>query len=147
MRIVYAFLVVVVSVILFMLPVSEAVYDFRTDLREDEFSSTTAVGQTTENVTLLREVYDDDTETISILSDDSDDSPAYSSYNTTSRQLGISGLADNLTRTLTVSYDVDALAGSAALNTFVGYIPWIWLLIIIVFPIAGLAAVFLGRAD
>ena len=130
-----------------MLPVSEAVYDFRTDLREDEFTSPTGVGVTSANVTLGEPVYDDDTGTIDYFSDLSTDVPAYSSYNATSRQLLVSGLTANTTRVLSIFYDVDALAGSDALNNFVGYIPWIWLLIIIVFPIAGLAAIFTGRAD
>ena len=130
-----------------MLPVSGAVYDFRTDLREDDFSSTTVAGQTTENVTLHKPVYDDDIDTIDIVSDESADTPAYNSYDNTTRVVNITGLSANLTRTLTVSYDVDALEGGDALNTFVGYIPWIWMLIIIVFPIAALAAIFTGRAD
>lgn len=130
-----------------MLPVSGAVYDFRTDLREDEFTSPTGVLVTTANVTLGKPVYDNDTSTIDYFSDLSTDVPVYSSYNATSRQLGVAGLTDNTTRTLTITYDIDALGGSDALNTFVGYVPWMWMLLIIVFPIAGLAAIFTGRAD
>lgn len=130
-----------------MLPVSGAVYDFRTDLRTDEFTSPTGVGVTSANVTLGEPLYDDDTQTIDILSDLSTDTPAFSSYTTATRVVNISGLSANTTRILTVSYDVDALGGSDALNTFVGYVPWMWMLIIIVFPIAGLAAIWTGRAD
>lgn len=130
-----------------MLPVSRAVYDFRTDLRTDEFSSTTVAGQTSENVTLHKSVYDDDTDTIDILSDESTDTPAFNTYDTATRVVNITGLTADTTRVLSVSYDIDALEGSDALNTFVGYVPWIWMLIIIVFPIAGIAAVFTGRAD
>ena len=129
-----------------MLPVSRAVYDFRTDLRTDEFFSTTAVSQTSENVTLGKPVYDDDTGTIDILSDLSTDNATYNSYNTTTRVLNIINLTDNTTRILSVSYDIDALEGSDALNTFVGYVPWIWMLIIIVFPMVGIAAIWTGRA-
>ena len=130
-----------------MLPVSRAVYDFRTDLRTDEFSSTTVGSQTSENVTLGKPVYDDDTGTIDILSDESTDTPAFSSYTTATRVVNISGLSANTTRVLAVSYDIDALEGSDALNTFVGYVPWIWMLIIIVFPMVGIAAIWTGRAE
>ena len=145
MRIFYAFLVIVVAAILFMLPVSDAIYDFRTDLREDEFISATGVGVDTANVTLGKPVYDDDTGTIDILSDLATDVPAYSSYNGTSRQIGVSGLTANTTRTLTVSYDIDALGGSGAINNIMDIIPFIWMLIIIAFPMAALFAIFTGR--
>ena len=131
---------------LWMLPITAAIYDFRTDVQEDSFTSDTAVGQTTDNVTLSKVLYDNDTQTIDILSSISDDVPAYSSYNGTTRLLGISSLSANTTRTLTVSYDVDALSASNAINNFLDAISWIWLLCIAVFPMAALAAIFLGRA-
>lgn len=145
MRIFNAFLIIVAAAILFMIPISAAIYDFRTDLREDTFTSPTGVGVTTANVTLLKPVYDDDTETIDFLSDLATDIPAYSSYNSTSRQLGISGLTANTTRILTVSYDIDALQGSDAINTVCNIIPYIWMLCIIAFPMAALLAIFTGR--
>jgi len=146
MRIFYAFLVMVTTAMLWMLPITVAVYDFRTDIQEDTFTSDTAVGQTTENVTLTQELYDDDTSTIDILSSLSDDAPAYASYNGTSRLLGISGLSENTTRTLTVFYDVSALVGNDAINNLLDIVPWIWMLCIIAFPMAAIAAIFIGRA-
>ena len=146
MRIFYAFLVMVTTAMLWMLPITAAIYDFRTDVQEDTFTSDTAVGQTTENVTLSEVLYDNDTQTIDILSSISGDVPAYASYNGTTRLLGISGLSANTTRSLTVSYDVDALAGSDAINNLLDIVPWIWMLCIIVFPMAALAAIFIGRA-
>ena len=137
MRIFYAFLIVVVAAILFMLPMTEAAYDFRTDLREDTFSSDTGVGVTTANVTLHKPVYDDDTDTIDIASDLGTDTPVYSSYNSTTRQLGVSGLTTNTSRTLTVSYDIDALNGSSAINSLVDRIPWIWMIVTIAFAPAA----------
>ena len=147
MRIFYAFLVIVTTVILFLLPISSAVYDFQTDLREDDFTVNTAVGVTTANVTLLRPIYDNDTSTIGMISDTSDDVPLYSSYNTTTRALAMSGLSANTTRTITVSYDIDALEGSDAINTFVDQIEWIWILMLIAFPAAALVAIFLRRRE
>jgi len=130
-----------------MLPVSEAVYDFRTELREDEFTSPTGVGVASANVTLGEELYDDDTGTIDYQSDLATDAPATSSYNATSRQLLVSGLTDNTTRILIVSYDVNALEGYDAIGLVADRWPFIWMLLIIVFPIGAFAAMFMGRAD
>ena len=68
-----------------------------------------------------------------------------SSYNTTTRALAINGLSANATRTLTVEYDVFALTDANAVDTFLDYFPYIWILIIVAFPIAALAALFVGR--
>ena len=130
-----------------MLPVSEAVYDFRTELREDELSSTTGVGATSVNETLGKPIYDDDTGTIDILSDDSTDVPAFEAYDSTSHSVNITGLTASTTRVLLVSYDVDALEGFDAIVLIVDRFPFIWLLLIIAFPIAAFAAMFMGRAD
>lgn len=145
MRIFYSFLVIATAAMLWMLPITASIYDFRTDLQEDTFSTDTAVGVTTANVTLSDELYDDDTQTIDILSSISDDVPAYSSYNGTTRLLGISGLSANTTRVLTVTYDVDALAGSDAINNFLDVVPWVWLMCIAVFAPAALVSMFVGR--
>lgn len=146
MRIFNAFLIIIVSAILFLLPLTEGIYDFRTDLQTDTFSVSTNATATAANVTLLNVLYDNDTTTISILSDTSADIPVYSSYNITSRDLEMSGLAVSTTRIITASYDVDALEGSDAINTIVGYVPFIWLLAIIGFAPAALVAIFTGRA-
>jgi len=135
----------VVAAILWMLPVTTAIYDFRTDLREDTFSNSTGVGVTTADITLFKPVYDDDTETIDILSDLATDVPAYSSYNGTSRQLGISGLTDNTSRIFTITYDIDALDGHDAISTLMDIIPFMWILVMVAFPMAALFAIFTGR--
>jgi predicted transcriptional regulator len=121
------------------------VYDYRTDVREDEFAVSTGGAETTGNVTLIKAVYDDDTQTIAITSDDADDTPAYSDYDTTTRELEVSGLAVSTNRTLTVAYDIDALSASAAISTLMDYLSWIWFILLAGFPAAAIAAVFMGR--
>ncbi len=145
MRILQAFLILVTSAILWLLPVSSAVYQFKTDVRADTFSATTAAGVTSANVTLLKALYLDDTSTISFTSNETTDIPLASSYNSTNRQLLVSGLGGSLTRTLDVSYDVYALTGGGAIDTLVSRLDFIWLLALIMLPVAGLAAIFLGR--
>lgn len=145
MRVFYAFLIIFAAVFLLLLPITEAVYDFRTDIRDDTFAVETGVGETTANVTLIKEVYDDDTETIDILSDLSSDSPAYGNYATATRELQVTGLTASENRTLTVSYDVDALVASPALNTLIGWTPYLWYICVFLFTPASLFAIFTGR--
>ena len=130
---------------MWLLPITTAIYDFRTDLRTDTFSTDTAAGVTSANETLLESLYEGDLGSIDIFSDDATDVPLGSSYNATSRLLNVTGLTANATRTLDVSYDVDALQGSEAINTLVDRVPWIWFLIIVAFGPAALFAIFTGR--
>lgn len=146
MRIFNAFLAIFASVILFLLPLTTAIYDFRTDLRTDTFSIATGVGVTSANETLLNDLYDGDIGSIDIASDDAADVPLANSYNATSRLLNITGLTDNTTRTLSISYDIDALLGSDAINILADRAPWIWMVMVIAFAPAALFAIFTGRA-
>ncbi len=145
MRIFNGFLILFTAVFLWLLPITTAIYDFRTDVRTDSFAHETLLGETTANVTLTKPVYDSDTNTIDILSSISTDSPAYASYNGTSRLLGIDGLVASENRTLTVSYDIDALEASDAINTLMDNLPYIWLICIAVFAPAALVALFTAR--
>ena len=131
-----------VSAILFMLPLTDAIYDFRTDLRTDTFSTLTAVGVESANETLLDDLYGGDTGSVDIDSDDATDNPLASSYNSTNQVLNIIGLTADTTRTLDITYAFDALQGSDAINNLVGRIPWIWMLVIIAFGPAALFAIF-----
>lgn len=145
MRIFTAGLVLVATAFLWLLPITSAVYDYRTDLREDTFTSALAAGITTANHTLTKPIFENDLGTITITSDLTGDTPALLSYNTSSRLIRISGLTANATRILNVSYDVDALAGNDAIATVASRVVFIWLLSLIIFPVAALAAIFLGR--
>ena len=147
MRIFIGFLIMFGSVLLWLLPSTDAAYDFRTDLREDTFTVETLTAVTTGNVTLVKDIYDDDVTTIEITSSDSDDAPLYSSYNGTSRLLAFSGLASSSNRTITITYDVDALVGNDAIDTLVTQLPWIYLFCVICFPAAGLALIIMGVRD
>lgn len=147
MRTVNILFVIMGAVILIMLPLTLAVYDFQTDLQTDIFTNcATAPADTTYTTTLSTALYGNNVQTISYASSLSTDVPAYSSYNSTNRNLVVMGLTDNSTRTLTIAYDVDALGGSAAINTFVGYVPFFWMAIILIFPAAVVIAIFIGRA-
>ena len=146
-RIFFAFTIVFAAVLLFLLPLSEGSYDFRTDLRYDSFTVATAVGTTNATIQLSTEIYDDDTSTLDIDSNDVDDTPLFYSYNGTTRALLVIGLADNTTRTLGVTYDIDALEAWGAIMTLADRIEWVWLIIIIGFAPAALVALFTHRRN
>ena len=146
MRIFHGFLIMMVAVILFMLPVTRAVYNYRTDIREDSFNYETGGAETTANVVLHTPLYDNDTDTISIFSDLATDIPLFSAYNTTTRLVDITGLTVAANRTLRVSYDVNSLSDHDSLDTLIGWIPFIWIILICVMPGAGIYAVVKGRA-
>lgn len=145
MRIAFAFFCVIGGAILWLFPITQAVYDFRTDPRTDSFTVSTAPADTTSTNTLLQAIYNNDTGTISYTSNVSEVPYVYS-YNTTSRELVTYGLADNTTRLLNVTYDIDALSSSAALSTLMTWWPFIYYLIATAFPIAGVVAVITHRA-
>lgn len=144
MRIAFAFIALTASFVLWLLPITTATYDFRTDVREDAFTVATATGNTSACVILLQPIYGDDTNTIGYISS-INETPTFSSYNSTTRELATSGLTENTTRTLTVSYDVNALTFSDAIDTFIDWVPFIWYMLIIAFPVAALVAIFTGR--
>jgi len=132
---------------LLALPITDAIYDFRTDVRTDSATVDTAVGVTTGSMVLHTSVYDDDTDTIGIISDNPDDAPLFVSYNGTSRQTSFSGLSANDTRLVSVSYDYDALTETPAINAFVDNLARIFLILVFAFIPAALVAIFMGRAD
>lgn len=138
-RVFTGFLILVFTVILMLLPISEGVYNFRTNPRTDSFTVTTAAGVTSANVVLIKNIYDDDTGTIVFASDDADDSPLFTSYNGTTRQVVFSGMAANTTRGLDITYDVDAWAAVPAMGTVSDVImPWLlFIFIFVLFPVAG----------
>jgi len=145
LRIFYSFLIVVTSVFLLLLPLSDMVYNYRTDPVTDLFSVDTALGQTSENVTLDDFVYDDDDDTIEIESS-IDEDPGFHSYNATSKTVWVESLTENSTRTLEITYDIDVITDSDAINNLLDRVAWIWMLICIAFPVASLAAIWTGRA-
>ncbi len=134
------------AVILFLLPVTNAIYAFRTDQKEDNVVISTAAGVTTANITLRKAIYDSDTSTLTMYSDNSTDIPLFSAYDNPTKTLLISGLSENLTRTMTLYYDYDSLNASTALDTVLDKLSWVWLICVICFVPAAIGAILLGRA-
>ena len=127
--------------LLWMLPFTEAAYDFRTDVKHDLFGITTAVGQTGDNVTLTAAVYGGSLAAIT-LSSSINETVNLLSYNATTRVLDMTGFTANKSRTMDVAYDVAALEANPAIDTFVSRLPFIWYLCLVAFVPLGLASIF-----
>jgi hypothetical protein len=132
------FLVLVLVSFLWMLPVSKAIYEYRTDVREDTFHVITTSGQTTVDLVLVRAVYLDDSETIAVSSNCTADSPIVEIYTVATRVVSLSGLAESESHLLIISYDISSLTGLSSVNTFLDWLPWIWVLILFMFPAAAI---------
>lgn len=145
MRIFYSFMIILVAVVLWLLPLSDMVYAYRTEPVTDESTLDTGVGETTADITLDNFVYDDDIDTISVSSSISE-VPAVSSYNGTTKTVSIASLTADDSRTLSITYDVDVITDNDAINTLLDRSAWIWMLTIITFPVASLAAIWTNRA-
>jgi hypothetical protein len=138
------FLIVLCSVIFWLLPVFDSIYEWKTEPRTDTFYNvSTGVAVTTANVTLLKPIYDDDTGTLSFFSYDSLDAPAYVSFNATTRQLVFNGLAASTNRTMEISYDVTAFAsGGGVFETLSDVAIYLLYIFFVVFPLGGLWVAF-----
>lgn len=121
---------------LILLPVNQGVYNFKNTQRTDTFTVTTATTTNT-SVQLFKAITDNDTSTINLASNDADDTPLFYSYNGTTRSLTVIGLAQNTTRSLDVAYDTPVVT-NAAMVGFLNVIPWIWVLIWVMFPIMAM---------
>lgn len=142
-RIVNAFLILAVTAILFMLPMDAAITACVSEPREDDFTVVTA-GSTNTTVQLFTALYENDTSLIDLSSNDVDDVPLFNSYNSTTRALVVTGLADNTTRTLTVGYDYATLTDYGAITTLFDKYPYIWYILLSVFPITAFVMVILA---
>ena len=138
-----AFLIILVAAILFMLPLTGAVYGFKTDVKTQTATITTGAAVTTADIVLSKALYDDDTSTISFTSNISE-APSITAYNPATHTLSTANLTAGVTRALGISYDVDALSSSAAMATIINALDFVWLLAIIAFAPAALAALFLA---
>ena len=141
MRIFYALLILFAVAVLFMLPMTEAIYDFRTDVREDNFTVPTGDISTNATVQLFTDIFEDDVSTIDLFSNLGTDNPTYSSYNATPRNLVVTDLTANTTRILTVFYDIDALRVHPAVHNLLDMIYFMWLLFLVGFPAAAIVAI------
>lgn len=114
-----------------------AAHALLTDLKEDIFTITTAVGSDNSTVQLYKKLYENDTSSIEFVSHDTGDIPLASTYNSTTRSLLILGLAENITRSIDVTYEIDAI-DNTSFTTALTALTFIWLIMIPLFALGGL---------
>ncbi len=123
-------------------PMMGGLESFRTDEQVDTFSSTTAGGETTENLTLTQSLFQDDTHYASVSSNYTDDVPLATAYNAGTQVLTISGLVASQTRALAITYEFGSLDSSV--DTVAGLVPTLWIVSIIAIIGLAIAVVVLG---
>lgn len=98
-----------ICVILLLSGAISAINSFRaTDITE-EYDITTAAGVVTANITLVHELFGDNTISAEVTSNNSLDAPIAFSYTSSTQVLQVTGLEVSQTRRLTIVYGTDAL--------------------------------------
>lgn len=139
-------LVIVLLMAIALPAITGAVKSFRTDVISQDFTLSTAAGITTGNVTLSHALWNSDvTEVTRISSDNSTDSPVADNYTTSSKRLNLTGLAPNITRTLTVDYRSAGLSEYAGADQISTNIPGIVIGFAALIPLTALAALLISR--
>jgi len=107
----------------FSSPILDGIKGWRTeDVSENHVSVTTAAGVETANITLDRDLFQDNaSEVISITSNITGEEPLATSYTASSNRLLVSALNEDDTRTLVVNYLADSESSvMAAIGPFLG---------------------------
>jgi hypothetical protein len=146
MKVVLTIIGVILVLLMFGLMMG-GIKDAQTDSRTDTFSVTTAPAETTADVVLVADLYNDSIlEITGLTSDVSTDNALQDSYVSATRTLTVRGLDDDETRTLTVTYRYDALTGdSASTGSFLGFIPIFVIIAVVLILVGGMIAVFSRR--
>jgi len=134
MAIVGAVIVVVIGLVMAPL-IFDQVHAVQTDPKSESFSVTTTTGETSATVTLSEPHFYDSPKEMSVTSDNTADNPSITSYDPSTRQVTIGGLAEATSRTLTITYLIDALKDFPGSRAFTGLIPLLY--IIGLFGLAG----------
>ena len=147
MKVVLTIIGVIVVLLMFgtlLLGIGEA----QTDARTDSFGAVvTGGGITTADVVLVAALYGDSNLNVtSIASSLGTDVPIVGTYTANTRTLQVNGLTASQTRTLTVIYKYDVLTGDKApVGTFLGFIPTLVIIAVVVIIIAALVMAFKNR--
>ena len=91
----------------FRTPILEGIEGWRTQDISDSFVVVTAAGQTTANVTLTEDLFQDATAQVDSITSTKTESPVATTYTAASNKLLVSALNASDNRTLTVTYDAD----------------------------------------
>jgi methionine synthase I (cobalamin-dependent) len=137
-----------IAIVLTMFPIiTDSVSTVQTDQNVESYAAVaTGIGETSADVVLSEDLYNGrSASVVSITSDNIGDTPVAGTYTALTNTLAVNGLKANDTRTLVVTYKIDALGDYTGLGAMAGLTPLlIWVAIIAVL-IGSIAAVFKGR--
>jgi hypothetical protein len=119
----------------------------QTDERTDGFAAVvTGGGITTAPVVLVADLYDNDIlNVVDITSDLITDVPLVGTYVPGTNTLNVVGLTAADTRTLTVTYEIDALTGSPGVGSFFNFLPLLVVIALVIIVVAAMIAAFKSR--
>ena len=134
------FSIIAVMIGIMMMPMLlSSLDDVQSEAASRTYSSTTGVGETTDDVAFTDPLYEDDTAYVSsITSDNGADTPAASSYTASTDTLTVSGLAASGTRVLVIAYEADSLANYTGMSDMVRMSGFIILAALIIAAFAAL---------
>lgn len=88
----------------------------------------TEVAEEEAEVTLYNDLYNDNLEyVVEITSSNDNDTPVATDYNDVTKKLTVGGLVAEVTRSLDINYDTDALANFTGVGAFLGLSPFLFL--------------------
>ena len=144
MKVVVIFIAVIILAI--ALPaVTTGVFDFRTDIIEEEFVMDTAGGVTNTTVQLGEPLWDASVAYAQVSSNDTTETPTTNSYTSATRALIITNLNAGTGHILTVSYNTEGLSGYTGAEAGVTKLPLAVVVSIVILPLALLVLLFLRR--
>ncbi len=118
--------IIMVSVMFVLFPIIlDSSHELQTDATtETEAAVVTGVGVTNADVVLTNDPWQDDVDyVLTITSDEVTDVPVANTYTTATNTLNITGLAADDSRTLTITYETDALGDYTGMGALVGIAP------------------------
>lgn len=127
-----------VAILMIIFPIiMSSTHDLKTDsIVQTAAAVVTGAGEVAADVVLTNDLYNDDNgSVISITSNNVADTPVAGTYTAATNTLNITGLAASDTRTLTITYEFDALTDYTGMSAMVGMTPlliWVAILAIVV---------------
>lgn len=121
--------------------------DYRTDELEETFNGNTGVGETSVDIQLECDLWQEVLSNASASTNVTDDDPSLSSYDDTNRQVTVEGLSANTTRTITVTYLSAGLGAYPGADDAATKIPTLILVLVamLVLLVIALGVVLLAR--
>lgn len=117
--------------------IPDAVESFRTDTLTQDYTVATGVGVTTASVALSHSLWNDSVSYVTrVASTITGDSLVADNYTAASRALALSGLSANTSRVISVDYRTDGLGDNPAASTGSTYFPAVFILFLVLIPLA-----------